>query len=136
MFGAVMALFAGITLVRSGTALDSVWSLNPRAYKQLAPLGKTVGLLFLVLSVALGAAGIGWLRRHKWGWGLAMIIISIQVLGNLANALRGQVIQGSVGIVLAGALLLYMTRPHIRGMFDSDRIRLSAHKERESISTR
>jgi hypothetical protein len=117
LFGAAMALLAGITLVRPGTVLDSAWTLNPRAYKQLAPLGRTVGILFLVLSVGLGVAGIGWLRRRKWGWGLAVTIISTQILGDLVNALSGQFIQGSVGIVFAGALLLYMTRPYIRCMF-------------------
>ena len=121
LFGAAMALLAGITLVRTGTVLDYAWTLNPRAYKQLAPLGRPVGILLLVLAVGLGVAGIGWLRRRKWGWGLAVAIISTQVLGDLVNALRGEVIQGSVGIVLAGALLLYMTRPHVRRMFGTKR---------------
>jgi hypothetical protein len=65
LFGAAMAVLAGIMLVRPGTALDSLWALNPRAYKQLAPLGKTSGALFLLLAVALGLAGIRWLRRRK-----------------------------------------------------------------------
>ncbi len=112
-----MAAFAGITLVRPGTALDSAWTLNPHAYRLLAPLGKTVGVLFLFLSTALVAAAAGWLRRRKWGWWLAIVIISTQILGDLVNISRGQVIQGSVGVVLAGTLLLFMTRPYVRGMF-------------------
>lgn len=120
LFGAAIALLAGITLARPGTVLDRMWTLNPHAYKQLTLLGRSVGILFLVLSVGLGAAGIGWFRRRKWGWVLAVTIISIHILGDLVNALRGQVIQGSVGIVLAGALLLYMTRPYVRGTFDTE----------------
>ncbi len=120
LFAAAMALLAGITLASPGTVLDRMWTINPRAYKQLAPLGRSVGILFSVLSVGLGAAGIGWFRRRKWGWVLAVSIISIQILGDVVNALRGQVIEGSVGIVLAGALLLYMTRPYVRGMFETE----------------
>ena len=112
-----MALLAGITLVKPGTILDSLWALNRRAYGQLAPLGKTVGPLFLLLSAALGFASAGWLRRRKWGWWLAVTIISTQVLGDLVNTFRGQVIQGSVGIAVAGALLLYMTRASVRAVF-------------------
>lgn len=112
-----MALLAGITLVRPGTTLDCVWALNPRAYSRLAPIGKTVGVLFLLLSGALAVAGMGWLRRKKWGWALAVIIISTQVLGDLVNALRGQVLQGFIGVLLAGAFLLYMTRPCVRAVF-------------------
>jgi hypothetical protein len=44
-FGAVMASLAATTLLWRGTALDRVWDLNPTAYKQLAPLGGTVGIL-------------------------------------------------------------------------------------------
>jgi hypothetical protein len=115
--GTAMALIAGITLARPGTTLDRLWTLNPQAYRQLAPLGKTVGALFLLLSAALGVASAGWLRRRKWGWLLAVTIISTQLLGDLVNTLRGQVIQGSVGIAVAGALLLYMTRPSVRSVF-------------------
>jgi len=117
LFGAAMALLAGISLVRPGTALDHLWALNPRAYKRLAPLGTTVGTLFLLLSAVLGIAGTGWLQRRKWAWQLAVIVIATQVLGDFANTLRGQVIQGSVGVMVAGALLLYMTRPYVRSVF-------------------
>ena len=33
-----MASLAGTTLVWQGTALDRIWSLNPHAHKELAPL--------------------------------------------------------------------------------------------------
>ena len=117
VFGSAMALLAGITLVRPGTILDCVWALNPHAYSQLSLAGKAVGVLFLLLSGALVIAGVGWLRRRKWGWALAVVIISTQVLGDLVNALRGQVLQGFIGVLLAGALLLYMTRPQVRVVF-------------------
>src|SRR5450631_368169 len=52
-FGAVMASLAAATLLWRGTALDRVWVFNPTAYMQLAPLGRAVGILFLLLGVAL-----------------------------------------------------------------------------------
>ena len=69
-FGATMASLAGISLFWRGTSLDRIWSLNPAAYRQLAPLGRTVGILFVLLGAALAAAGIGWFRRRLWGWKL------------------------------------------------------------------
>jgi hypothetical protein len=60
-FGASMALLAGTTLLWRGTVLDRVWVLNAPAHQQLAPLGKAAGALFVALSAALAAAGIGWL---------------------------------------------------------------------------
>jgi hypothetical protein len=37
---------------------------NPRAYSELAPYGKTIGILFLLLGITLAVAGVGWLNRR------------------------------------------------------------------------
>lgn len=116
-FGAVMAGLAATTLLWRGTALDRVWNLNPTAYKQLAPLGVIVGILFLLLSVALITAGIGWFRRSLWGWRLAVAIIGIQVLGDVINCVRGDWLRGGIGVIIAGALLLFLLQPKIRATF-------------------
>jgi len=117
LFGAVMASLAATTLLWRGTALDRVWALNPIAYKQLAPLGRAVGVLFLLLGAALTTAGIGWFRRRLWGWKLAVVIIAIQVLGDVVNCVRGDWLRGGAGIVIAGALLLFLWQPRIRTTF-------------------
>jgi hypothetical protein len=119
LFGAVMASLAGATLLWRGTALDRMWTLNPRAYKELAPLGKVVGIPFLMLGVLLAVACMGWFKRRVWGWRLAVAIIAIQVLGDLVNAFRGDVVQGGTGFVIAGALLVYLLRPEVRAAFVS-----------------
>ena len=116
-FGALMASLAAITLLWRGTALDRVWALNPIAYKQLAPLGGAVGVLFLLLGAALTMAGIGWFQRRLWGWRLAIVIISMQVLGDVVNCVRGDWLRGGTGVIIAGALLLFLLQPRIRAEF-------------------
>ncbi len=116
-FGAVMASLAATTLLWRGTALDRLWALNPNAYKQLAPLGDIVGTVFLLLSAALITAGIGWFRRRLWGWRLAIAIISTQVLGDVVNCVRGDLLRGGIGVIIAGALLLFLLRPRVRAAF-------------------
>jgi hypothetical protein len=117
-FGATMATLAAVTLLWRGTILDRVWSLNPRAYEQLAPLGATVGILFLLLGMALASAGIGWFRCRLWGWRLATVIIGIQVLGDVVNCVRGDWSRGSIGAIIASALLWYILRPAVRRTFN------------------
>ena len=117
-FGATMAALAGTTLIWRGTALDRVWVLNATAYRQLAPLGRIVGILFLVLSATLAAAGTGWFRRRLWGWRLAVGIIATQLLGDLVNFLMGDFVRGGTGFAIAGALLLYLLRPKVRAAFE------------------
>src|ERR1700682_4756427 len=85
LWGSLMAFLAGVTLVWRGTALDRMWALNPRAYNELAPFGKTVGILFLLLAVTLVVASVGWFKRCVWGWKLGVAIIAAQLLGDSIN---------------------------------------------------
>jgi len=116
-FGAIMACLAGATLIWRGTLLDHLWTLNAPAYKQLSPLGKTVGILFLMLSASLATAGLGWFGRRPWGWRLAVAIIATQVLGDLVSIFMGPIVRGAVGVTIAGALLFYLLRADVRAAF-------------------
>jgi|SRR5580704_12608398 len=116
-FGAAMAALAGTTLAWQGSALDRVWRLNPRAYKELVPFGKAVGIPFLLLAATLALAGIGWFKRRRWGWMLAVALIATQVLGNLVSIWMAHYLEGGTGVVIAGALLLYLVRADVRNVF-------------------
>ena len=116
-FGTTMAAIAGITLTFPGTPLDQIWRLNPDAYLQLAPMGRGVGIMFLLLSAVMAVAGMGWFQRKLWGYWLAVIIILTQVVGDLINFLRGDYLRGGIGFVIAGALLVYLLRPQVRVPF-------------------
>lgn len=120
-FGAVMATLAGVTLIWRGTFLDHLWILNPRAYHRLLPLGDTVGIAFLSLGVILAVAGVGWSRRRLWGCALAWVLIATQVLANLVEAARGDLLRGSIGFLLSGALLYFLLRPNVRAAFARQR---------------
>jgi hypothetical protein len=84
---------------------------------QLAPLGDIVGTFFLLLSAALTTARIGWFRRRLWEWKLTVAIIAIQVLGDVVNIVRGDSLRGGTGVIIAGALWLFLLKPRIRSMF-------------------
>jgi hypothetical protein len=120
-FGFVMASLAGTTLLWRGTLLDRIWVLNLRAYNQLAPLNRAIGIPFLVLAVALFVAGIGWFRHRRWGWNLAVAIIAIQVAGDVLSVIMGEAIRGVTGATIAGALLFYITRRPFRAAFKISR---------------
>ena len=119
LFGALMASLAGATLVWRGTALDRMWALNPRAFRELAPHGNVVGIPLVLLGFTLAAAGIGWFKRRLWAWRLAVAVIATQVLGGLVNTFLGHVVEGGVGAAIAGALLLYLLTANVKEVFAS-----------------
>jgi hypothetical protein len=121
LLGAVMALFAGLTLMWSGTIADRLWEINAAAHVQLLLLGRKVGLGFILLSITLTFAGFGWFRRLKWGWILAVIVLITQMLGDLVNAVMGQYARGITGAMIAGALVCYVFRPGVRSAFGKAR---------------
>ncbi len=112
-----MASLAGTTLVWPGSALDRIWNLNPRAHEELAPFGRVVGISFLLLGATLAVASFGWFKRRRWGWRFAVAIIATQVLSNLVNIFRGDLLRGGIGLLIAGALLFYLLQPQLRSVF-------------------
>jgi hypothetical protein len=117
LFGATMAALAGITLVFPQSALTAMWKLNPTAYAQMAPLGMLAGVPMLLLSAVLLCAALGWYRRRRWGWMLAVIIIATQIAGDAANLVAGRLLEGLTGVVIAGALLWWLLRSGVRSSF-------------------
>ena len=63
---------------------------------------------------ALTTAGIGGFRRRLWGWRPAALIIAVQVAGDVVNCVRGDLLRGGAGVIIAGAPLLFLSRPKIR----------------------
>ena len=52
-----------------------------------------------------------------WGWKLAIVIIATQVLGDVTNCLRGDLLRGGTGVIIAGALLLFLLQSTVRATF-------------------
>jgi hypothetical protein len=116
-FGSLMAAFAAITLLKPGTLLDQAWNLNMSAHEQMLPLGRVVGIPFIVLAVVLFLAGIGWFRRRYWGWVLGVSVIGINLAADITHFFLGDRLKSGVGVVIASLLLFYMTREKVRGYF-------------------
>ena len=114
LFGSGMAALAGTMLVWPGTMLDRLWSLNDTAHAELKQTGSYIGPLFWALSITLVGAAVGWFRQRVWAFRLTVAIVCAQVAGDLVNLARGDLVRGGVGVLIAGALLVYLLRSNIR----------------------
>lgn len=117
VFGATMAAYAALTLLEPGTFLDALWALNKQAHIQLAVLGRMAAVPFGIVSIALALAAAGWFRRRRWGWVLGTSIIAINAVGDVVNLAIGEPWKGGVGVLIAGLLLVYLTRSNVRRYF-------------------
>lgn len=122
-FAATMASLAAVTLGWPGTVLDKAWELNKTGHAQLAPLGRILALPFGVLALVALVAGMGWFKRRRWAWIVGVSGIAINCVGDVINMTFGEFWKGMVGVVVAGLLLLYMTRSDVRGYFPRSRNR-------------
>ena len=51
---------------------------------------------------------------------LGVTIIAINATGDLINGVMGEWLKGAVGAVIAGLLLIYMTRARMRNYFGAE----------------
>ena len=110
-------IVSGISLLFPGTILDKIWVLNEPAYRQLLPFHRIVGGGFLALGLVSLFAGIGLLSGRKWGWWLVVIGFAANGMGDAVRFVTGDFLGGSIGLVVVAILLVYLTRPKVKGFF-------------------
>src|SRR5215510_1955424 len=107
-FGAMMcALTIGLLLFPGGP-LDSLWRVNPDARLAFQSLGGWSVVLMLTVGTACLFAAIGLWRAKPWGTWLALIILSINMLGDLTNAFVRHDYRGAIGVPVAGAMIFFL----------------------------
>jgi len=118
--GALVSLVAAASLLVTGSPLEPMWRLNPVAREGFAGLGAWAAVLLGLVSLATGATSVGLWRLHRWGWALAVGLLTVNVLADAARALSGADPRAAVGVPIAGALVLYLLLPRVRRPFRLD----------------
>jgi uncharacterized membrane protein (DUF2068 family) len=116
-FGATVAGLTVVMLLAPGSWADAVWQLKPSAQSDFRTLGAAAVPLMLLVTGACAGAAIGLWRRRRWGCRLAVGVLGINLVGDLANALLRHDWRTLIGIPIGGAMLLYLTHSRIRDRF-------------------
>ena len=82
VFGAAMCSLTILMLLFPGGPLDSLWRLNPDAQVEFQQLGKLSILLMLIVGAACALAAIGLAYRKSWGIPLALLILTVNLVGD------------------------------------------------------
>jgi hypothetical protein len=109
-FGATMCALSLFLLLFQGTALDSLWRLNPDAHIALQSIGKAAVLVMLVTGIGCALAAVGLWRNSVWGVRLALTILSLNMMGDLLNAAMRHDYRALIGLPIGGAMIFYLAR--------------------------
>jgi hypothetical protein len=108
VFGAVMSGLAAVMLLSPGSVLEPLWRLNSRARGGFAVMGLWGALLMATVCLACGVTTLGLLRCRRWGYWMALAILSINLAGDTANAVIARDWHTLVGLPIGGAMIAYL----------------------------
>ena len=103
------ALTTGLLLF-PGTALDSLWRFNPDAHLAFQSFGNWSIVLMLTVGTACLFTAIGLWRGTRWGTRLAVIILAVNMIGDLTNALFRHDYRALIGLPVGAAMIFYLVR--------------------------
>src|SRR5947207_14288887 len=82
-FGACMCALTIGLLLFPGSAFDALWRLNPEAHAAFQWIGQLSILLMASVGVACALAAIGLAKNTKWGCWLGIVILAVNLVGDL-----------------------------------------------------
>jgi hypothetical protein len=113
-FGATMCLLTVMLLLFPGTNLDSLWNLNPDARVAFQSLGSWSILLMLTVGTGCALAATRLWNGKLWGIRLAVAILFVNIIGDLANVVARHDYRSLVGLPIAAAMIFYLARSTTR----------------------
>jgi hypothetical protein len=116
-FGASMSFLSFIALLFPGSFLEPMWRLNPRAREGFNSIGMWAIVLMCAVCLACASAAVGLWRGARWGYRLALIILAINLVGDVANVTLGTEPRAIVGIPIVLAIFAFLLSGRVRRFF-------------------
>ena len=115
--GAIAAGLTSVALLTPGGAIDPIWRLNPSAQAAFAHMGPRGSILMAVVALASGGAAVGLWRQARWGLVLALLLLGVNLVGNVINAFVRGDLRTLIGLPIAAVLIVYLLSPAVRRRF-------------------
>lgn len=107
--GALICLIVILALAFPGTFLDSIWQLKPEAQLQFLQIGRGASILLMtVVGAACGFSAIGLARATEWGRRLALVVLSVNLVGDSLNALFRHDPKTLIGLPIGALMIWYL----------------------------
>ena len=118
----IIMLIGGVGLAAIGSILPTMTTLDPNAAGQMAIAGLlgvggvAVGGILIILGLISFIVAWGLLKGKSWAWSVTVILSIISVVIGIISLVAGNF--GSiVNIIIAGIIIYYLYRPHVKAFF-------------------
>jgi hypothetical protein len=115
--GTIPSSFSALALAFPGHWAEAVWRLKPEAQTDFARLGWWAVPLMLVVALACAGAATGLWSRRRLGYRLALALLSVNLMGDLLNAILRGDWRTLIGLPIGGAVIAYLLSRRIRVWF-------------------
>ena len=132
LFGTAASFLSVLSLTFPGSFLDPIWQLNPHARTGFNTMGSWAIVLMSAVCVACVFTAIGLWRGLRWGYWLAVLMLVVNLVGELANVISGIEPMAIVGIPIVLLVLVYMMRHRTRSFFSQEAHDVEARTRRKS----
>jgi hypothetical protein len=95
--GALISFTACLSLLLPGSFLEPMWQLNPRARHAFAGLGQWAIVLLGAVSVACAFSAAGLWSGRRWGYRLAIVLLTINLVSDVLNVALGTEPRAAIG---------------------------------------
>jgi uncharacterized membrane protein (DUF2068 family) len=116
-FGTLMSAVAALALTVPGKWSEQLWRLNPAARTGFEAMSNWALALMLLVAAACAGAAIGLWRGKLWGHRLAVTVLSLNLVGDVSNALVRGDRRALIGLPIGGAMIAYLLSRRIREHF-------------------
>ncbi len=123
----IVMLFAGIGLAAASSFIPAISTIDPNAAGQMALVGLAggagvaVGAILIALGIVSFVVAWGLLKGRGWAWIVTIILSIISLIVGVISLIGGNV--GSiVNVAIAGVIIYYMYRPHVKAYFGKTQI--------------
>jgi len=110
VFGATMSGLTAIMLAFPHSPLEPLWRLNPRARDGFHSIGFWAVLLMVAVCSACTLAALGLKRLNRWGLWIAVTVLTVNLIGDTANAVFAHDYRALIGLPIGSFLIAYLIK--------------------------
>ena len=120
--GTCASFLSAVSLLFPGSFLEPIWRLNPNARAGFSRIRSWAIVLMIAICIACIFTAAGLWRGRRWGYWLAVVMLVINLGGNVVNVVTGTEPRALIGIPIVGAMLAYLLRKRTRYYFNGSNL--------------